>query len=229
MWTSSEIYTYWAWHLEREAWIGLACQILGLYAFFALWWLQDRGWRIVRISLIVYFSLLGIFRFALWLAFGILSTSVIPGLKTFIIRSGLSGLLICVGMVIFLFVDRKKNLVSFETFSPEEWRNKPPGLFEITALFLAFIGLWWPFMTDADNLMRTSLTPGFPTGFGTTLAPTLIFVYGLITSGSRLKNEFTGKFLAAGICLSALLVEPWTLPGLLAFATGLFLIYFKKR
>ena len=220
---------YWNWHLEQGKYVGLFCQLLGLFMFFALWWHGDRAWRILRFLLIGYFVAIGVVRFLRWFVFGTTAENIIPELEAFIIRSGIVGMILCAGMIVFLLIDWRRDLIRFDHFGPETWKKNQPRKIQIAGLIAAIIGLWWPFAPLPVRWWLVHFTFGFPTGFGVTLTPSLIFLAGLIIAGSRKPKRFLTWLIAISIILSALLIDPPYLIGFLAIIIAIFYILIPER
>jgi len=221
MTTAVEIAHYWAWHLERAKVLGLAAQLLALFFFIALWWNQDRGWRAARWPLVVYFASLGLIRYSFWLSYGIMSTSPTPAMRAFIVRSGAVGLAICIAMIIFLILDRSRRWVSFPDFGPEARDARRPTISQWVGLVVAVAALWAPFVPHPARAGATLITNGFPSSFGVTITPTLLYLLGLMAAGSRKPRAIPMVWLGLEVAIGSLGSEPWTVHGLVAAVLGI--------
>jgi hypothetical protein len=219
-----EVAHYWAWHLERAKWIGLLCQVLGLMLFLAVWWHQDRGWRVCRWLLALYFCVLGLFRFSLWLLYGSIAPSPNPIMQAFITRSGAVGLTLCIAAVVLLILDRSRLWISFNHFGPEHWNRLRPTPIQWFGLAVVIAALWSPFAPHPTSVGSSLFVYGFPTSFGVTLTPVLLYLGGLFLAGSRPPRPGPVAWTGIGAALSALLVDPITLHGLVAAFIGLLLV-----
>ncbi len=215
-----EIAHYWAWHLERAKYIGLALQILGLFFFLGLWWNQDRGWRWARWPMIAYFAILGLVRYAVWLLYPLISPSPVPSMRAFMIRSGAVGLLVCIAMIVFLMLDSKREWVQFRHFGPEAWNERTPTLLQWTGLIFATIALYSPFVPHPAEPGLTLVTSGFPTSFGVTLAPSILYIAGLVVAGSGTPSRAPCIFLGLVSAVASMLSEPITVHGIALTAVG---------
>jgi hypothetical protein len=216
-----EISHYWTWHLERVKWIGLIIQVLAIFLFLALRWHKERAWRICRWLLVTFFVLLAISRYAIWIIFGIISPSPIDILRVFILQSGFSGLIICILIIFFLSMDAYKNWIRFPHFSPEDWGRTSPTYLQWTGMILAILAIWYPLAPNPSRAWLTIFTYGFPTSFGVTLAPTLLFLAAIFLCASRkplrLPLIITGLLTA----ISCLVSEPGTIHGAITAVIGL--------
>jgi hypothetical protein len=222
----AEAANYWTWHLQKLAWIGLFCQILGLVMFLSLWWHQDRGWRVIRWVLLLYFIAIGTVRFSTWLVYSMMFGPETFPLQHFMFLSGAAGLNLCTACVIILILDIRGSRVYFMDFSPEIWSRTKPLLHQWAGLGLLLISLWWPFTPNPEHLYGSIFTFGFPTSFGVTLTPTLLFFAGFFLAGSRHPHPAPIALLGAMAIFSAFLVDPVTLHGVIAAVFGLGLAIF---
>lgn len=218
---ATEVAHYWAWHLERAKWLGLFCQFLGLMVFLSLWWHGYRGWRVCRWLVAVYFGVLGLSRFGLWLLYAWVSPSPNPLMRGFIIRSGGIGLLLCIVAVIFLILDRSRGWVRFNHFGSERWNALRPSPAQWFGLAVAVGALWFPLAPNPILVGGSMFVYGFPTSFGVTLTPVLLYLAGLFLAGSRPPALAPIAATGIGAALSSVLVEPITLHGVIAALIGL--------
>jgi hypothetical protein len=220
----SEIGSYWSWQLERLDWLGLVCQILAVFAFLSIWWLQDRAWRILRWLFATYFLALALLRFGTWFLYGTLSLALTEDLARFMPRSGIAGLILCTATIAFLIADNWTRWVRFTDFGPESWNATKPSRQQWFGLAIALIALWSPFIPSPVHVGATLFTFGFPTSFGLTLTPTLLFLAGLIIAGAKKPGRVAPIFLGLATILSALVVDPITLHGIVWSICGLWLM-----
>lgn len=220
-----EIANYWSWHLERMKWIGLICQVLGIFAFFALWWHQDRGWKVLKWVFSGYLAILALSRFLLWLLYGLLSSSPTPSMQAFIIRSGMTGFALCLLLIFWLLLDIKTFRVQFDFFGPEAWNRSRPSLRQWLALLLSFFVLWFPFVPKPGSSIGSLYTWGFPTSFGLTLTPFVLWLMSLLIAGSKQPSKASLIFLSIAAILSALVVDPVTFHGIIVAALGTYVIF----
>jgi hypothetical protein len=224
-----EIPTYWAWQLERLKWLGLGCQILGMFAFAALWWHQDRAWRVLRILFGIYFVLLALIRFFVWTVYGLLFDDFSEKLLAFMVRSGIIGAALCGLTVAFLVLDRRRNWVRFDDFGQDAFKAGAPSGKQWTGLAMAFLGIWWPFAPSPVGGILSLYTWSFPTSFGITLTPVLLFLCGLVLAGSRKSRSPAVLWIGLETIASAVLVDPLTIHGLVAAGLSLAAILLSFR
>jgi len=219
--TTFSIAFYWGWDLERVKFLGLMCQVLGLFLFIALWWNQDRSWRVSRWLVAAHLVLLAIIRYAQWLVFTLISPSPSSEMRAFMMRSGISGLVLCLAFIAFLILDRRKKWVTFPHFSPEDWSRARPTPTQWFGLIAALYALWSPFIPSPVNPGLSTFAWGFPTSFGVTLTPVLLFLGGLILAGSRKPSRVPLIWFGIGAAVSSILSDPIALHGILIAASGL--------
>ncbi len=217
----SQIANYWAWDLERLKYIGLVFHFLGLLMFVSLWWNQDRAWRPGRWFLAIYFVLLGVIRFSLWMLTAVVSPSPTPLMRAFLMKSGVSGFILCIAAVIFIILDHKKNWIRFTHFSPEDWSRETPTAIQWTGLVIAMLALWSPYVPNPISPGLSLFAWGFPTSFGVTLTPVLLFLGGIILAGNRRPVPVPAICLGLGTAASSLVVDPITLHGVIIAIIGL--------
>jgi hypothetical protein len=224
-----EITAYWGEQLLHFRWLGFLCQFLGLFVFIALWWHQDRAWRILRWVLGAYFLVIGIMRFDIWLLYGLVSNAPDPVLRAFMIRSGIAGDVLCTLSIVFLFLDSRRRWVGFADFSPEAWNARKPSATQWIGLLIAFLGLSWPFVPSPEYPGDAIFRFGYVVSFGMTLTPTFIFLGGLCLAGMRRPRMSAIAFLAAATSASALAIDPIMLQGILAVLLSVLLVLASIR
>lgn len=204
-----EIAAYWVWSLEKLKWFGFLSQFLGAVMFLALWWHQDRAWRVIKPILVVYFIILGLGRFGLWIAYALLSSSPETAVKAFMLRSGIAGAILCLGSIGVLIFDIIRPQPSFTHFSPEDWSREKPSIGQWLGLILAILGLLWPFIPNPSNPNWVQIA-FLPPSFGVTLTPTYIFLIGLLMAGSKKPGELAFPMFIVFLALNLLFVELFT-------------------
>jgi hypothetical protein len=212
---------YWAWDLEKLRYFGLLSQVLGLFFFLSLWWHGDRAWRILRWFFVAYLSVIGLARYALWLGYGIYSRSPTEVMQRFMVRSGSAGFSICIALIIFLIVDSFRKQSIFNQFGPENWNRVKPAPIQVAGLVVAILCIWSPLVPHPVRNYMSLFTFGFPTAFGVNLPPTLLFMAGLATAGSRKSLSDLAVWFGFGAALSALLSEPLSIHGIVIILAGL--------
>jgi hypothetical protein len=225
----SEIPTYWTWQLERLKWLGLTCQILGMFAFAALWWHQDRGWRALRILFIIYFAVLALIRFFVWTIYGLLFNDLGEKLLAFMVRSGIAGAALCILMIAFLVLDRTRGWVRFDDFGQDAFKVSLPSGKQWIGLGIAILAIWWPFAPNPLGNIHSLYTWSFPTSFGVTLTPVLLFLCGLTLAGSRKSRSVAVLWIGLETVASAMLVDPISIHGLVAVALSLAAVFLSYR
>jgi hypothetical protein len=215
-----EIAHYWTWNLEKFKWLGMFCEMLGLGMFLSLWWHQDRGWRVIRWVLASYLLVLATGRFVVWIFYGMFTRALTDALLPFMIRSGTVGALLCFVGIVILILDAFRPKIYFPHFSPEIWSGSKQLPVQWAGLVIAFLALWWPFAPHPAHLYGTLFTWGFPTSFGLTLTPTILFTGGLFLAGSRHPHPGPLVSTGMGVMISSMVVDPITLHGVIAAMVG---------
>ncbi|MCX6646454.1 MAG: hypothetical protein NTY09_08870 [bacterium] len=223
---SKEISFYIAWQIERAAYIGLFLELLGLFAFLSLWWHQDRAWRYLRWIFVIYFFAMMVIPALISFLYGWVSEDPMLNMKAFLVRSGLAGIIISAGAIGFLIFDYYKKLIGFDHFSPESWTASKPNFRQWFGLAVAFAAIWSPFVPYPGSTIQSLFTYGFPTSFGVTLTPTIIFLCGLISAGSRHPSSQSLIIPGILIVISALVVDPITIHALSYALVGIIFIIF---
>lgn len=216
-----EISNYIAWQLERLKFLGLILQILGLFAFASLWWHGDRAWRYIRWFIAIYFAIMLIVPALSSVAYALLSENPIPEMKAFLIRSGFSQIFISIAAIAFLILDFYRKYIRFDHFGPEAWNSIHPAAVQWFGLLVSFAVMWSPFVPSPQNLYMSLFTFGFPTSFGVTLTPVIIFLCGIILAGSRKAAFQPLVWCGSMIVISALLIGPLTIHSMVYVLSGL--------
>ena len=216
-----EILRYWDWRIEQLKFYGLLLQACGLVAFLSLWWHQDRAWKYISRLLIPYFILLGVLNYGQWVYFGLTSPSPVPSMRAFIIRVGITGFLVCFTAVVLLIIDIRSRVKHFNRFSPEEWNQTPPVTWQWFGLIISLICLWSPISTSPGTFLLIKFTYGFPTSFGVTPAPTILFFAGLMLAASDHPPKAVLYISSVLAALSTLLMHPVSFNAILYIALAM--------
>lgn len=215
--------------IEKAVWLGLLGQLLGAFMLIALWWHQDRAWRIIRWYAIGFLVILVLTRYGLWFAYGIVSDSPGQIMRVFLIISGLVGLAIGIRVIIFLYFDRFHNRIYFPDFGPESWNATPPTRAQWFGLIVAALAIWYPFEPNPAVAGMSIFTFGMPTAFGITLPPVLLFLEGIFLAGSRSPEPGPVKLTGLGCIIAALVTEPITIHGIVTVIIAAVLIIIATR
>jgi hypothetical protein len=221
-----EISFYVAWQIERAAYIGLFLQLLALFVFLSLWWHQDRAWRYIRWFFVIYFSAMMVIPALISFLYGWVSEGPMPEMKAFLIRSGLTGIIVSALTIGFLIYDYFKQTVRFDHFSPESWSASPANFRQWSGLAIAIAALWSPFVPYPGSTIKSLFTYGFPTSFGVTLTATIIYLCGLILAGSRHPSPQSLIIPGILIVISALAMDPITVHAIFNALAGIIFIVF---
>jgi hypothetical protein len=169
----------------------------------------------------VYFIAAGLMRYGLWFIYGAFSGSPGATMRVFMTVSGLIGLIVCIAAIVLLWRDRKRRWVSFLQFGPESWNASPPAPVQWTGLLVAGIALWYPFVPDPAVPWMSVFTFGYPSSFGVTLAPVLMFLSGLFLAGRRAPNPEPVLVAGLGCIVAAIATEPITIHGIATALMGI--------
>ncbi len=222
--TSTDIAQYWDWDIERLKYIGLLCQVLGLFLYLALWWLQDRAWRVCRWLVLGYFVVVGFVRYGQWIVFSLISPDMTEQLRAFVLRSGIVGFVVCAAFVVFIILDQRNRWVSFSHFSPEAWSSDKPGVLQWLGLVISLLALWSPFLPNLIQPFLSIYVWGFPTSFGVTVTPVLLYIGGLFLAGSKDGMGAALIWCGIGTVVLTLFSDPVSLHGVIIAVMGFVLV-----
>jgi len=227
--TSAETALYYAWHIERSQLIAHGLQVFAIFFLLALWWHSNRGWRWSRWGLFIFFTGLGLIRYAVWILFGFFYGISSPVIRSFIIRTGIAGLLLIIAILVFLALDSSRRWTRFDDFSPEAFRERHPSAIQWFGIFTALLALWSPFVPHPAGGGLSLFAYGITTSFGITLTPTLLLLAGLFLAGSRTKNSIPAIFFGLATAVSSIATDPVTLHGAAAAVMGIAIAFIGYR